>query len=345
MQDNFWLMDSFTSAVNYINTLTSNEIFYNLYTRKCFNKSQIIRNVADLAQSNFDSTKMCLFIVPAWTETPETEIIILLKNTTLEHHDINVFIMDWSFASLLPIYPIARKCVRPIGRKMGEFITNIQNFYNLDSTHFILVGYSLGAHICANTGAKIDRIVVFDPARPQFDPGLDDGLNPSSANYVEVIHTGGGGVGMIRPIGHVDYYVNGGMYQHGCPTLFLVGFCDHQRSVWYFIESLKYGTVFEGVKCDTIENFEYGTCANNSRSVMGGLVRKKRDFGSYYLRTNEKYPYALGAGIEYRKHPLADTNIKLHNYFQNQGVSLEGYVKEIYENPKVLFEHLLNVFN
>lgn len=64
-----------------------------------------------------------------------------------------------------------------------------------------------------------------DPAGPWFEHGdLSVGLNPSSADLVDVIHTDGGwflwyhwyGLGMLKAIGHIDFYPNGGTYQPGC---------------------------------------------------------------------------------------------------------------------------------
>ena len=62
-----------------------------------------------------------------------------------------------------------------------------------------------------------------DPAGPWFE-GRDDiavGLNPSSADYVDVIHTNGIpgiilNLGTMRVLGHADFYPHGGDRQPGC---------------------------------------------------------------------------------------------------------------------------------
>ncbi|GBM93381.1 hypothetical protein AVEN_144858-1, partial [Araneus ventricosus] len=41
-------------------------------------------------------------------------------------------------------------------------------------------------------------------------------LDRTDALFVDVIHTDGGGIGMVEPIGHVDFYPNGGQIQAGC---------------------------------------------------------------------------------------------------------------------------------
>lgn len=46
-------------------------------------------------------------------------------------------------------------------------------------------------------------------------------LDPGDAEFVEVIHTNGGSLwtgdlGVDKPVGHVDYYPNGGTNHPGC---------------------------------------------------------------------------------------------------------------------------------
>ena len=60
-----------------------------------------------------------------------------------------------------------------------------------------------------------------DPAGPEYeDFDIMAGLNPTSAEFVDVIHTDGKSIifhyGTMRQMGHVDHYPNGAETQPGC---------------------------------------------------------------------------------------------------------------------------------
>lgn len=68
----------------------------------------------------------------------------------------------------------------------------------------------------------LGRITGMDPAEPHFAKAQPPvRLDRSAAHYVDVIHTDAsafirGGLGIVDPIGHVDYFPNGGTNQPGC---------------------------------------------------------------------------------------------------------------------------------
>lgn len=60
-----------------------------------------------------------------------------------------------------------------------------------------------------------------DAASPLFE-AYNVGLDKSDANLVDALHTSAGDsilrglLGVVHPIGHIDFYLNGGTYQPGC---------------------------------------------------------------------------------------------------------------------------------
>jgi hypothetical protein len=75
-------------------------------------------------------------------------------------------------------------------------------------------------------------VLGLDPAAPLFesqDPRAR--LDSSDAMFVDVIHSNGenlilGGLGSWQPMGHVDFYPNGGRMQKGCSNLFVGAVTD-----------------------------------------------------------------------------------------------------------------------
>ena len=56
-----------------------------------------------------------------------------------------------------------------------------------------------------------------DPAGPLFTAKpVSEGLNPSSAAFVDVIHTDNNMYGSKRPLGHADFFPADGGRQPGC---------------------------------------------------------------------------------------------------------------------------------
>lgn len=85
-----------------------------------------------------------------------------------------------------------------------------------------LVGHSLGAHI-AGIAAKnvrrgrINTIIGLDPAGPLFNMNSPTTrLAVTDADYVECVQTDNRNFGIGEPLGHVDFFPNGGSNQPGC---------------------------------------------------------------------------------------------------------------------------------
>ena len=57
-----------------------------------------------------------------------------------------------------------------------------------------------------------------DPAGPSFgaDSDLEGRLDPTDAEFVDAIHCNGGKLGSVLPVGHANFYPNGGLVQPGC---------------------------------------------------------------------------------------------------------------------------------
>lgn len=89
---------------------------------------------------------------------------------------------------------------------------------------FCLQGHSLGAHVAGNAGSaiitgKLSRVTGLDPAMPGFHMLASEKtrLDPTDAVFVDVIHSCGGVLGFLQPLGKADFYPNAGTaIQPGC---------------------------------------------------------------------------------------------------------------------------------
>ncbi|KAJ8979140.1 hypothetical protein NQ317_016759 [Molorchus minor] len=191
----------------------------------------------------------------------------------LSKHDVNLFVVDWS-----PIasgsYLSAKQAVNKVGMYVAQFVKSLTERFNLTLDKTAMAGHSLGAHVAGNAGAalgsQLDHIVGLDPALPLFSlADTNNRLDPTDAKYVHVIHTCGGMLGFMAPIGHADYYPNGGSSQPGC-LLDVTGVCAHARSFFYFAESIAPITkTFVSKQCSTYKDYKKGKCKSNPRSIMG----------------------------------------------------------------------------
>lgn len=186
--------------------------------------------------------------------------------------------------------------VRYIGEKLGATLAALVKS-GQDHKNIHLVGHSLGAHIAgfagkafhSITGTLIGRISGLDPAGPSFshtDKNLR--LAATDAEFVDVIHTNGGMYGMTSPVGHVDFFPNGGEQQPNS----LFQFDSHNRVVELFAESVKNPEAFLARACTSWEEFTREEISGEV-SVMG-YGCKPGTKGLYYLRTGDEKPYGLG---------------------------------------------------
>ncbi|KAL3249420.1 hypothetical protein MRX96_056008 [Rhipicephalus microplus] len=171
------------------------------------------------------------------------------KDAFLDEEDCNVIIIDWSGGAQLLSYIKASGNTALVGRETSLLVQRLigtyRNTLSKDQVH--IVGFSLGGQIAGffgrhfknSTGQLISRITALDPAGPLFD-NTSVCLSVSDAQYVDAIHTSGGKhlvvgeLGIDRPVGHVDFYPNGGKKQPGCKPIDLP--CDHFRATAYFLE-------------------------------------------------------------------------------------------------------------
>ncbi|KAI5640412.1 lipase domain-containing protein [Phthorimaea operculella] len=167
-----------------------------------------------------------------------------------------------------------------IAAKFVDFL--VSRGLDLGKTHF--VGHSLGAQAAGVAGSqlksgRVSRITGLDPALPLFHGlPLEQRLDKSDAEFVDVIHTDGGIFGINHPLGHADFYPNGGISpQPGCELEVVFSkqmllnklFCSHWRSYMFYAESVLHPEAFRATSCASWQHYAHGGCSHAQTTHMG----------------------------------------------------------------------------
>ncbi|KAF9798366.1 hypothetical protein SFRURICE_016004 [Spodoptera frugiperda] len=159
------------------------------------------------------------------------------------------------------------------------------NFQPGDNTIFLIHGY-------------LDNSAVqfLDDVRPGLNPtGRHWGagsqrLRSTDATYVEVIHTDTFGAlsnGIGDPIGHVNFYPNGGKNQPGC----VFHSCCHARSFELFAASIKEDNRLKGNRCSSMTQMNLNLCRGGLVELGGIDPSKTGESGIYRINTSRRYPF------------------------------------------------------
>ncbi|XP_046613872.1 pancreatic triacylglycerol lipase-like [Neodiprion virginianus] len=292
-----------------------------------------------LEWTDFQINRRTVLIVHGFLSHGNEMWIKTMEDAFLLWGDVNVIVVDWSAGGNSWNYYKAVVNTRIVGDKITRFLGQIVNTTlasgNIHPSQWgplHLVGHSLGAHICGfvchnfNPVQKnwlIQRVTGLDPAQPCFttkDPAMK--LDRTDAPFVDIIHTNGRllshlGLGLPTPIGHVDFYPNGGMKQPGCDSMMGSSFfnflpisnskiqetiCSHGRSYAYLIESLFSAVTNNCTFWAHPWDMTYRgalkvlrqTCGPNNCTEMGIRAEDYSQRGIFYVATAEHPPFCVG---------------------------------------------------
>ncbi|KAI8125506.1 Inactive pancreatic lipase-related protein 1 [Lucilia cuprina] len=186
-----------------------------------------------------------------------------------------------------------------VGRAVAKLIDLLVEEKGADPMRIHLIGHSLGSHIMGYAGSytkyRVGRITGLDPARPAFEDciGPENHLDRTDAEFVDVIHSCAGFLGFKNPIGHVDFYPNGGHPpQPGCTELSQIFIMVDHMNVIYYAESINSEKGFYATPCTSLFDIKGENCTG-TKILMGDRVPKTAE-GIYYLKTASKPAFALG---------------------------------------------------
>uniref|UniRef100_V5GZ53 Putative pancreatic lipase-like enzyme n=1 Tax=Ixodes ricinus TaxID=34613 RepID=V5GZ53_IXORI len=219
-----------------------------------------------------------------------------IKNELLRVENTTVIVVDWT-EKAKGTYSDAKQYAKHIAYSIAWLVKTLveAGALNVSKVHYI--GHSLGAQAAGYfakelklimNGQKIGRITGLDPAAKKFKK---EHLNTDHADFVDVIHTSTGilKLGVREPIGHVDFYPNGGGHQPGCDY---IG-CSHKRAKIYYLNSIQrcaypsrccpsgYYIFLQLVRCSRWQP-SCGRMGHHASSDLRGV---------HYLAINSNYPH------------------------------------------------------
>ncbi|XP_077072483.1 phospholipase A1 member A isoform X4 [Siphateles boraxobius] len=254
--------------VQYLLITRKNADCASLFTQDCLNHTQ--KHTAYFNSSL--PTKVIVHGYRAMGSKPSW--VSGLAQALLREEDVNVLVVDWVYGASFA-YNLVVENYKEVAVQISVLINQLTKYGStLESFHFI--GVSLGAHVCGFVGTlfegRLGRITGLDPAGPMFksaDPF--DRLDSSDALFVEAIHTDSDYFGISIPVGHVDFFLNGGMDQAGCArsrfaSIFIYfpvyGYviCDHMRALHVYMSALNGSCLLVGFPCSSYDEFLAGKC-------------------------------------------------------------------------------------
>ncbi|XP_011372574.1 lipase member I isoform X4 [Pteropus vampyrus] len=247
------------------------EMFLMMYTRNNLNCAEPLFEQDNSLNVNFNTNKKTIWLIHGYRPIGSTPTWLQnFLRILLNQDDMNIIVVDWNRGATTFIYNRAVKNTRKVAVSLSEYIQRLlKHGATLDSFHFI--GMSLGAHISGFVGkifhGQLGRITGLDPAGPKFSGKPSNGrLDYTDAKFVDVIHSDTNGLGIKEPLGHIDFYPNGGKTQPGCPKSIFSGVqfikCDHQRAVYLFMATLETNCNFISLPCYSYGDYKTGSCVD-----------------------------------------------------------------------------------
>ncbi|OAD55345.1 Hepatic triacylglycerol lipase [Eufriesea mexicana] len=201
------------------------DIEYLLFTRRNPTDATTL-NISDpnsLRRSNFNDRYPTVIFIHGYSESATGRSAVTIRDVYLKRGEYNLILVNWAKLAGLPWYVTAVRNTRIVGPRVARLVNwlDAQGAVSLPNLH--VIGFSLGAEVAGFMGKalaprKVGRITGLDAAYPLYmNTGSEGHLTKSDAMFVDVIHTDGGNFGFPNPLGHVDFYPNGGRpVQPGC---------------------------------------------------------------------------------------------------------------------------------
>ncbi|XP_075151141.1 pancreatic triacylglycerol lipase-like [Haematobia irritans] len=270
----------------------------------------------NISNELFEPRKPLVILIHGYTLNKDKSPNEELRPLLLEYTNVDVISVDYESLAPMPCYyPWAVENAKVVAKCLAQLLNSLilTELYTPNMIH--IIGFSLGAQIAGLTANYIDfklgKITGLDPAGWFFTwSSSENKLDPSDAEFVDIIHTDVYLFSDVNPMGHADFYPNlGPIRQPGCSfqeepifhvqITFFSGNCNHFRSVAYYAESITTHLGFWSYHCSNYIAYLLNQCQpyGCDQQLMGYYVSDKAK-GSYFLTTNSASPFAKGPLVQ-----------------------------------------------
>lgn len=282
------------------------DVEFELYTQRNpeVHERVLIDNAASLAKSNFNSLHPTRLIIHGCCTNGSSESIQYPRAGYIKQGEFNVFGVNWATgADFFPIRSYEKR-MKDVGKTVAKFIEFLIREGGASMKDMGVIGHSAGAVTVSFVGTALNGTL---PVQISLDPPTSFSYflygtlfpNKKDARYVEVIHTAATVKNLFihLPLGHADFYPNGGAFQPYCDRYEKEQekiYCNHMIAIAYFSESVRSEKGFWSKRCKKLEGVIEGKCDSDGvHKRMGGEPIDTTE-GIFYLKTEENFPFAQG---------------------------------------------------
>ncbi|XP_022170448.1 lipase member H-like isoform X2 [Myzus persicae] len=199
--------------------------------------------------------KSLIVFVHGFRSSPRTGVVADLGKSLMQWTDSNVVLVDWSKWTQKLDYTDAVLKLPAVATYLFDWLNSLRDRGIVQSLDDVtLIGHSLGAQLIGYTGHRLNgtikRVIALEPAQPSFkDSQKIERVDVDSGQFVMALHTSTMFFGLREPVGHVDFYFNGGQIQPSCNFDTI---CGHIVVLNYLSDSLKNATEFKAYRCHAL---------------------------------------------------------------------------------------------
>lgn len=316
-----------------------------------------------LRRSAFDPNYDTKIIIHGYVDTYNAQWERDISSKLIENDSgTNVIRIDWKDAGQNVDYSQSATDTQVVA---AQIVCLIKQFYQHDlekiATNLHCIGHSLGAQTCGYVGQYLNinsvnfiansetwvplnlaRITGLDPAEPYFGYAPKEvALDETDAIFVDIIHSDTMhfrthaiskhitpyGMGVVEPVGHVDFYPNNGTEHPGCDSkavrmLGIEGLmdgtrdfvaCNHCRSIKFFIESLNQNEKTKLQRCPftafncNYQDLQYGTCLDcgiNGQNCLHLGPDSIKTYNQFFPKNSKHNSFVLKTGGDLDNHDI-----------------------------------------